>query len=449
MHLQYILKPPSYETEVVIQADGNYFISSQENKIPLTSTMPNPLPGIYEEPSPTGSNETAASRPISLESSFKGFTESPYGKLQREFFPTPSISSHIPESFEKPVPTKGNTVFSRFYDMIVEENSCNAVDIQLLNEKLPPREIHEVSQENGVNYLLSLSKEFEPLEQNFQSKPLVDVELSFNGKIKGLIPSTADEKASVIEMRRQLNQSFILKKYSNEKSPDLFGDDDDDDDDDENEEVMDTNKNDSLAAEQLIEFVETADPADDEVATEIIENVNHVEIGSLVTIAIDYVNNAEKSVEESVDTSVNKSLNCPTETSFADEQTCELDAKQTDQKRTDNYSLYRENCHREKELLRRIRKCLTGIPPPPSVTIPQLDMFSAVISRKQDILDFTADISSTSSLATCSSSNTCTSLFKPTHPIDEMKEMGWRQVLGVRQHGLRCVLHVVQVFKCK
>ncbi|XP_039953396.1 uncharacterized protein LOC120770209 isoform X1 [Bactrocera tryoni] len=432
MHLPYILKPPSYETEVIIQADGNYYISSQENKIPLISAMSNSLPGIYEEPSPSRSNETVASRPISLESAFKGFTESPYGKLQRQFFPTTSVSAHLPDSFEKPVPTKGNTVFSRFYDMIVEENSCNAVDIQLLNEKVSPTEIDEVSQENGVDYLLSLSKELEPVASYHQSQPLAEVELSFNGKIKSLTPPTADEKEgeSTIEIQSQLNQSFILKKYSNEKSPDLFGDDDDD----ENEEDVDTcNYEDRYKAEELIEFVGTAV---DEEATEIIENENQVEIVSPVAIAIDNANNDQNTVEASMDTSVNKSVNCPTESSFADEQTCELDSQQTDQPRADNYSLYRENCRREKELLRRIRKCLAGIPPPPSVTIPQLDMFSAVISRKQDILDFTVDINSSSSLGAGSTSNTCASLFKPTHPIDETKEMGWRQVLGVRQHGL-------------
>ncbi|XP_011182927.2 uncharacterized protein LOC105212577 [Zeugodacus cucurbitae] len=432
MHLPYILKPPSYETEVVIQADGNYFIASQENKIPLISAMSNSLPGIYEEPTSTRSSETVASRPISLESVFKGFTESPYGRLQREFFPSTSVSSHLPDSFEKPAPTKGNVVFSRFYDMIAEENSCNAVDIQLQSENIPHMEIEEVSQENGVEYLLSLSKELEPLEENLQSK--AGVELTFNGRIKSLTPPTAEEKAAVIEIQSELNQSFILKKYSNEKSPDLFGDDEDD----ENEDDVDTSKyEDRFAAEELIEFVGTTEnDADDEVATEIMVDENQVEIASPVAIAIDNVNNVEISVEESVDTSINKSLNYPTESSFAEEQTCDLDSQQPAQLRTDNYSLYRENCRREKELLRRIRKCLAGIPPPPSVTIPQLDMFSAVISRKQDIFDFTADINSTSSLGTCSSSNTCTSLFKPTHPIDETKEMGWRQVLSVRQHGL-------------
>uniref|UniRef100_A0A0K8UZS0 Uncharacterized protein n=3 Tax=Bactrocera latifrons TaxID=174628 RepID=A0A0K8UZS0_BACLA len=430
MHLPYILKPPSYETEVIIQADGNYYISSQENKIPLISAMSNSLPGIYKEPSPSRSNETVASRPISLESAFKGFTESPYGKLQRQFFPTTSVSAHLPDSLENPVPTKGNTVFSRFYDMIVEENSCNAVDIQLLNEKVSPTEIDEVSEENGVDYLLSLSKELEPVASNRQSQPLAEVELSFNGKIKSLTPPTADEKEgeSTIEIQSQLNQSFILKKYSNEKSPDLFVDDD------ENEEDVDTcNFEDRYKAEELIEYVGTAV---EEEATEIAENSNQVKIGSPVAIAIDNANNDQNTVEASMDTSVNKSVNCPTESSFAEEQTCELDSQQTDQPRADNYSLYRENCRREKELLRRIRKCLAGIPPPPSVTIPQLDIFSAVISRKQDIFDFTVDINSTSSLGAGSISNTCASLFKPTHPIDETKEMGWRQVLGVRQHGL-------------
>nr|XP_036219266.1 uncharacterized protein LOC106620791 isoform X2 [Bactrocera oleae] len=439
MHLPYMLKPPSYETEVIIQADGNYFISSQENKIPLISAMSNSLPGIYEEPSPSRSNETAASRPISLESAFKGFTESPYGKLQRQFFPTTSISAHLPETFEKSLPPKGSTVFSRFYDMIVEENSCNAVDIQLLNEKTSPTEIDKVSQENGVDYLLSFSKELEPVAPNLQYEPLAEVELSFNGKIKSLTPTTAHEKekASNIEMQSQLNQSFTLKKYSNEKSPDLFGDDDDDDDDNENEEDLDTSKyEDRFTAEELIEFVGTAESAVDEEATEVIENENRLEIASPVAIAIDNSINTQNTVEASVDTCVNKSVNCPNESSFADDQTCELNSQQTDQPRTDNYSLYRENCRRERELLRRIRKCLAGIPPPPSVTIPQLDMFSAVISRKQDILDFTVDINSTNSLVACSSSNTCTSILKPTHPIDETKEMSWRQVLGVRQHGL-------------
>ncbi|CAD7014387.1 unnamed protein product [Ceratitis capitata] len=420
MHLQYVLKPPSYETEVVIQADGNYLISSQDNKIPLIPTMSTSLPEICEEQTASINNENIICKPSSLESPFKGFTESPYGKLQREFFHS---SSHLSNSLEKPLlPAKSNTVL-RFYDMIVEENSCNAVDIRLPKE-YPVPTADENSQENGVDYLLGLSKESKELRLSY--------ELSFNGKIKSLTPSTEIENEATIEMQNLLNkQSFVLKKYRNEKSPDIFCDDEEDEDND----VIQASKDENcFSAEELIEYVETTDNVDDTVVAEdiVIENQEQTELTAYKE------EEREKIVEEYTDTSFNKSFNCQIECSLPDNQSCETNTQAPEhQLRADKHSLFRDNCRREKELLRRIRKCLAGLPPPPSLTIPQLDMFSEVLNRKQDILDFTVDIdTSSNSAGACSSPNTSTSLFKPSHPMNEAKEMGWRQVLGVRQHGL-------------
>ncbi|XP_036331937.1 uncharacterized protein LOC118743399 isoform X2 [Rhagoletis pomonella] len=443
MHLPYILKPPSYETEVIIPADGNFCTSSGEYKIPFTAmsgsiiyeekspTKSNDITEIYEEKSPTKSNESAISPNLSQKSAFKGFSGSPYGKLQREFFSSTSVPSQVPTSLEnlterKPLPTKGNIMFSRFYDMVMEENSCNAVDIQLSNEEPVPSDRDEDEQENGVDYLLALSKES---DTNVERKPFkLSIELSFNGKIKSLTPpSEINEQEPTTENSNQdITQSFIIKKYSNEKSPDLFEDEDDEDGSNENQY--------SFRAEDLIEVVDTTNNEDSTIATKNYVNESKEKFGLPEAIADCDESFCEKTVVSTADTSINKSLTWHTESSFADDQTCEIDSLRV-QQLSDSYTLFRENCRRERELLRRIRKCLAGVPPPPSVTIPQLDMFSSVISRKQDILHFTSDIDTSSGPDSCSSSAILSSLFKPTHSIAEAREIGWRQVLGVRQHG--------------
>ncbi|XP_067630516.1 serine-rich adhesin for platelets isoform X2 [Eurosta solidaginis] len=426
------LKPPSYETEVIIAADGNFYGTSQENR------MSGSLPVVYEQQLPTKDDGNNTSSPQSQESAFKGFSESPYGKLQRQFFPSTSsdslenVSTNV-SSENKNSRTKGNTVFTRFYDMVVEENSCNAVDMQLSNEAKPPTVVckQKESQENGVDYLLSICKKLEPQMPTMLSRPFrLSIELSFNGKIKSLTPPSEDEEANIEISKKPENQSFILKKDSNTKSPDLFGDDDEDDDNyDYNDNANTVNEIDNgLNTSALIEIVPyTSNQADDSFLTQSKVKGLQEEIGT----SVDEV--SEKNIEVYADTSTNKSRNI-LDSERAGDKTCEPEPKQIG-RHTDAYSLFRENCRREKELLKRTRKCLAGIPPPPSVTIPQLDMFSAVIERKQDILEFSNDFVAVSEQCVINTSIKFKSLFKPTHSIDEAKEMGWRQVLGVRQHG--------------
>ncbi|GBP11533.1 hypothetical protein EVAR_101359_1 [Eumeta japonica] len=93
-------------------------------------------------------------------------------------------------------------------------------------------------------------------------------------------------------------------------------------------------------------------------------------------------------------------------------------------------------------MLRRIRKCLAGVLPPPSVTIPQLDLVGAVLSKKNDIFNFINDIKNDStkqidcSSTSASSSARSHSLLRPSHSLEETKNMPWRDILSVRQHGL-------------
>ena len=101
---------------------------------------------------------------------------------------------------------------------------------------------------------------------------------------------------------------------------------------------------------------------------------------------------------------------------------------------SDAQTLFRNNCKRERELLRRIRKCLSGVPPPPSFTIPQLDMFGSVLGRREEILGFLQQPSESKTEE--SELITNGSLFKPTHNLEETQAMAWRDILGVRQHGL-------------
>ncbi|KAL9875443.1 uncharacterized protein ACN427_013565 [Glossina fuscipes fuscipes] len=246
-------------------------------------------------------------------------------------------------------------------------------------------------------------------------------QLSFNGKISQLANSlTSSEKdnshhcdqriyslapasseLSNYQPFKQFSRSFILKKYSNEKSPDLFGDDDDDDDENGNGGVD-----------------------------------NHVEMEK------DNQYSATERVEKSnpkfgaaYDAIENCSFHCPTESSFVnDEQAGDVSFADNGIKGKRFKVLFRENCRREKEFLKRIRKCLAGVLPPPSVTIPQLDMFEAILTQKDEILNFFCN--STAHEYTSAEDNKHESLLKPTHTLEDAKNMPWKDVLALRQHGL-------------
>lgn len=369
----------------------------------------------------------------SQESSFEGFGSSPFDKLQRLFYTNqaqqqqPQVektqlldnNNKTKQAEQKYSP--GKMLFSKFYDTIIEENSCNAVDIQM-------------SKDSGNSSSETRTPSLENVNSN-NSDMNPSSELSFNGKIKSLNHSQDAAPSSHIQpvatrrlsslmetslnTSQQFSESFILKKYSNEKSPDLFGEDDDEDD----------------------EAVEQDEEAEYEELDEHTQNLKTIPEHTTV------LNESQPALVSC--NLADNSFNCPTESSFAnDDHTMDCSLTQGScfagsGNSSDSYTLFKDNCRREREILRRIRKCLAGVLPPPSVTIPQLDMVSAVLSKKDDIFNFINDIKEetskqSSEAGDCPSSSTSRplSLFKPTHTLDETKNMPWRDILSVRQHGL-------------
>lgn len=359
----------------------------------------------------------------SQESSFEGFGNSPFDKLQRIFYPQPPtvFANPTPESSESnpqmapPKHSPGKNIFTKFYDTILEENSCNAVDIQMSND---PNIIASVRRSSSSSSISNYT------DANPSS------ELSFNGKIKSLTKRGEVEEPLEVTMepprlsavletslntsQTQFSESFILKKYSNEKSPDLFGDDDDDDDE---QDEMDEEEEPQTQPLNTI----TEDP----------------------TVVVEALNESQQTSACLNEALENNSLNCPADLSFPnDDQTLDCSLTQMSAggggNSSDSYTLFRDNCRREREMLRRIRKCLAGVLPPPSVTIPQLDMFTAVLSRKDEILNyFQKSPMKKPDEQKETTANRVPSLFRPTHTLEETKSMPWRDVLGVRQHGLR------------
>uniref|UniRef100_A0A6P4G375 Uncharacterized protein LOC108053794 n=1 Tax=Drosophila rhopaloa TaxID=1041015 RepID=A0A6P4G375_DRORH len=328
---------------------------------PLSNQPVNSNP-IAETPTPPNQ------KPSSQESQFLGFGDSPYGQVNKRLYGSQLQNLKLPE-VEPPTvhrPSPGKIVFPRFYDTLIEENSCNAVDM-------------------AVSVAITSTT--------------TTGSLSFDGKIKSLTarpedqekpgPSNANPRLSTV-LETSLNTS--QQKYNNERSPDLFADSD--------------------------EEAENDDQVDKEPATRL-EDLPEV-------------------LEESQCTSEVRarcSLTAPTESSFVDEQTMDLSATQLNA--NDPRSHFLENCRRERELYRRIRRCLQGVRPPPTVTTPDVDVIKMVLSMKTNVLNFFSKESSASTPTIEDSGiSETSSLYKPTHSLSEAQNMGWREVLGVRHHGL-------------
>lgn len=94
----------------------------------------------------------------------------------------------------------------------------------------------------------------------------------------------------------------------------------------------------------------------------------------------------------------------------------------------------------EKEILRKTRNCLSGVLPPPSVTILQMDLFEEVLSRKSAILSYLNDLTDTSDCQTrklnSQHSATLSTLWKPTHSLEAIKTLPWNEVFHAMHHGL-------------
>ncbi|KAH8370383.1 hypothetical protein KR093_003236 [Drosophila rubida] len=340
------------------------------------------LPYLLKPKPLSTDNVTKLSLQGSQESQFRGFTDSPYGQVNKRLYGSQLQNLKLPEtkSVQATSATKqrspGMVVFPRFYNSIMEENSCNAVDMA------------NTSAEAAVATTGSLS---------------------FNGKIKSLTetpsssqtPTAAVAGAETAPQQQQLSESFILKKLNNERSPDLFADSDEDDEGDDQ-----TDKGLGTTLEDLPE-------------------------------ALDESQCVSEAPNTSHNASARYSLTAPTESSFVcDEQTQDLQLTSGDPR-----AHFLENCRRERELYRRIRRCLQGVRPPPTVTTPDTDVINAVVSMKAKVINFlvssNVDVGDNPAPSIEDSGICATaSLFKPTHSLVEAQNMSWREVLGVRQHGL-------------
>ncbi|XP_030386582.1 uncharacterized protein LOC115633297 isoform X2 [Scaptodrosophila lebanonensis] len=329
----------------------------------------------------------------SQESDFKGFGDSPYGKVNKQLYGSQLQNLKLPEP-EQPTGSRkspGKTVFPRFYDIVLEENSSNAVDLPLRNEQL-------AMDNNTVNSVpilsnLSFNGKIKSLTEERNSKDVDLTTNSANCDIQQNVRPSAPLDNSM-NTSNQLTDSFMLKKYNNERSPDLFADSDGNEgDEDQSDKVM------CIALEDV---------------PEVLGESRYV----------------DETLEQNIPTRY--SLTGPTESSFVDENT--LDTSTTQISGNDSRSHFLENCRRERELYRRISRCLQGVRPPPSVTSPDIDVLQTVVKMKENVLNFLK----TATVPPVEDSGICATpcLFKPTHSLDEAQNMAWREVLGVRQHGL-------------
>uniref|UniRef100_A0A1A9WP96 Uncharacterized protein n=1 Tax=Glossina brevipalpis TaxID=37001 RepID=A0A1A9WP96_9MUSC len=381
INLPYLLKPPSYDNEVTIVTSSPPSNSIGSNQSNLNNMEASKLPLSKE-------CELRFGIPMGETFSFEGFDGSSFGQIKHLV----NIRQQPENCADSNKASVDKNTYPKFYDTLMGENSCNAMDLPVAsNEHLIP--------------------------QKFNSE--THSQLSFNGKIRQLPNnlSATDQDGSQLFERLNLlataselsnyqplkhfSQSFVLKKYSNEKSPDLFGDDDDEDDDDNN----DGGEDDEVEKDKQCFVRETLEKS-----------------------------NQTRSVVD--DVTENRSFNCPTESSFInDEQTGHENFLDNEIGGKQFKMLFRENCRREKEFLKRIRKCLAGVLPPPSVTIIQLDMFETILTHKDAILNFFLK-SPANEYITIAEGNKYGSLLVPTHTLEDTKNMPWKDVLAVRQHGL-------------
>ncbi|KAH8254755.1 hypothetical protein KR032_012017 [Drosophila birchii] len=331
---------------------------SDEEHLNLPYLMkPKPLSTSLETSNASLPPGVLAPRPGSQESQFKGFGDSPYGQVNKRLYGSQLQNLKLPEVEPPSVargPSPGKKVFPRFYDSLIEENSCNAVDMAV-----------SVSVEHTAT----------------------TGSLSFDGKIKSLTepeqekPGPSSRLSTVLETSLNTSQ----QKFNNERSPDLFADSD---------EEADEQQEKAAAPPTRLEDLPEA-------------------------------------LDESQCTSDVRAR--ATESSFVDEQTLDMSATQLTA--NDPRSHFLENCRRERELYRRIRRCLQGVRPPPTVTNPEMDVIKTVLSMKANVLNFLSKEPPVTTPATMED-NATASLFRPTHSLLEAQSMGWREVLGVRQHGL-------------
>ncbi|KAH8402024.1 hypothetical protein KR009_009148 [Drosophila setifemur] len=366
----------SYESE---PSTGSGSSLSENNEWHINDEEHMNLPYLMK-PKPLSQTQSEVTRPIkvatppsqklsSQESQFLGFGDSPYGQVNKRLYGSQLQNLKLPEVESPGVHqiSPGMIVFPRFYDSLIEENSCNAVDMAVSVSTTATTTTSSLSFDGKIK---SLTEKVED-----QEKP-------------GPSNSTANPRLAAV-LETSLNTS--QQKYNNERSPDLFADSD--------EEAEDQVEKKPIARlEDLPEVLEESQCTSD------------------VRARI--------------------SLTAPTESSFVDDQT--LDTSATSQlTANDPRSHFLENCRRERELYRRIRRCLQGVRPPPSVTTPDIDVIRTVLSMKTNVLNFLSSdaLSSTPTIADSGISET-TSLYRPTHSLSEAQNMGWREVLGVRQHGL-------------
>ncbi|XP_017024781.1 uncharacterized protein mi [Drosophila kikkawai] len=327
---------------------------SDEEHLNLPYLMkPKPLTETRTTPKNTTPPPASAPKTGSQESQFKGFGDSPYGQVNKRLYGSQLQNLKLPEVEPPPAnrgPSPGKIVFPRFYDSLIEENSCNAVDMAV-----------------SVSVELTTTT----------TTTITTGSLSFDGKIKSLTEEQEKPGTSRLSTVLETSLNTSQQKFNNERSPDLFADSDDEE--------------------------EKADPPT-------------------------RLEDLPEALDESQCTSDVRAR--ATESSFVDEQTLDMSATQLNA--NDTRSQFLENCRRERELYRRIRRCLQGVRPPPTVTNPEMDVIKTVLSMKEKVLNFM----SKEDPATIEDGVTTSSLFRPTHSLLEAQNMGWREVLSVRQHGL-------------
>uniref|UniRef100_A0A1A9UV37 Uncharacterized protein n=1 Tax=Glossina austeni TaxID=7395 RepID=A0A1A9UV37_GLOAU len=388
INLPYLLRPPSYDNEVTVVTTSPPSNSITNNQSNTNNMEASKLPLSKE-------CELRFGIPAGEEFSFEGFDGSSFGQIKHLV----NIRQQPENCADSDKFSSGKNIFPKFYDTLIGENSCNAMDLPVVSTE------HLVVQKlnSGNHSQLSFNGKISQLPNSLSASEK-DNSHHCDQRLNPLAPACSEltnYQPLNCQPFKQFSRSFILKKYSNEKSPDLFGDDDDDDDENGNDGVdnqVEMEKDNQYTAREGVEKSNT-------------------------TFGATY------------DAIENCSFNCPTESSFAnDEQTGDVNSVDNESNGKRFKVLFRENCRREKEFLKRIRKCLAGVLPPPSVTIPQLDFFEAILTQKDEILNFFHN--SIAHEYTSTEDNKYESLLKPTHTLEDTKNMPWKDILAVRQHGL-------------
>lgn len=297
------------------------------------------------------------------------------------------------------IPETGETI----YEMISIENSCNAVDMKLSNN------------DNKKDITNTTTQTLKNLSFNGKINSLMDIEnnvFSDNDTEYNLVIDK-----SYTEGNNSLNQND--KKIDENISMDC--------------EIPKTIEEKKLINTNLIENTNRNEqyfsPSDNLLkltSKEIGNEMNRIEINEQQK----YINEASPDLFEDyddIDFEATKKTHIENISSYIKEVLNDTN---------DESNILNTIKERDKKLLKKIEQSLTGLPPPPSVTYLQIDLFKSVTSQKNNIFEFMENLKNYKENNDKEGSDTREHLFKPSHNLEDVMKSEWPQILNVQYHGL-------------